>query len=120
MQTQCQTRGCGDDPDTGLPQGRRVLRGRETRSEPDGGQPVGHVGADKEQWPCLEMDGQGASWRSDILHEEPEKEAWWLEQEALGEVGEAEGAWQEAGAEASGSKRETECLATYKKKWPNS
>ena len=33
------------------------------------------MGAEKEQWPCLEMGGWigGASWRSDILHEEPEK-----------------------------------------------
>lgn len=85
VQTQCQTKGCGDDPDTESAP-RRESEGRETRSGQDGAI----------LWAMwVQTRSNGPAWRwmaglpgSDILHEGAGgREAWWLEQEALGEVG---------------------------------
>lgn len=51
------------------------------------------MGAEKEQWPCLEM---GVGWGElsgevTSFTKNRRREAWWLEQEALQVVGEAEG-----------------------------
>ena len=62
------------------------------------------------RWMAGELPGEVTSFTKNRR-----REAWWLEQEALGEVGEAEGVWQEADAEASGSKRETGVLGHLQK-----